>query len=133
MAYDLSVWLAGVILLLPIAVFGLAWARYKQFYQRHEIRRNQRRLYLMALLTGSLSTVAHAGYWSWQVGQLYHAVVPFGALLTLERSMSVARVSSIAAIICVLIGRGPYRIPVLLATLWVTFQLWMHKTVIHWA
>jgi len=38
-----------------------------------------------------------------------------------------------AAIACLLIGRGPHRIPLVLATLWVMFQLWMHGGIIHWA
>lgn len=133
MAYDLSVWLAGVILLLPIIVFGLAWARIKRFYERGETRRQQRRLYVTALLAGSLSTVAYIGYWGWRVCELYHATVPLPVLLALDRLIYVARAASIAAIVCLLIGRGPYRVPVLLATLWVTIQLWAHGGIIHWA
>jgi hypothetical protein len=132
MAYDLSVWLAGLILLLPIIVFGLAWARIKPLYERGETRRRQRRLYVTALLTGSLSTVAYIGYWSWRVCELYHATIPLPVLLTLDRLIYVARAAPIAAIVCLLIGR-PYRIPVLLAALWVTFQVWAHGSMIHWA
>jgi hypothetical protein len=133
MAYDLNVWLAGVILLLPIIVFGLVWTRIKRFYERGDIRRQQRVFFVIALVAGSLSTVAYIGYWSWRVFELYHAPVPFVALLVLERLMYVARVASIAAIGCLLMGQGPYRIAVLIATLWVTFQLWVHNDVIHWA
>lgn len=133
MAYDLGVWLAGVILLLPIIVFGLAWARIKRFYDRGETRRHQRRLYIAALLAGSLSTVAYMGYWTWRVCTIYHATVPLPVLLALDHLIYVARAASIAAIVCLLIGRGPYRIAVLLATLWVTFQLWVRGGIIHWA
>lgn len=131
MAYDLGVWLAGVILMLPIIVLGSAWARIKRFYDRGETRRYQRRLYVTALLAGSLSTVAYMGYWTWRVCILYHATVPLPVLLALDHLIYVARAASIAAIVCLLIGRGPYRIPVLLATLWVTFQLWVHGGIIH--
>lgn len=133
MAYDLSVWFAGVILLQPIIVFGLVWTSIKRFYKRGETPRHQRRLYVTALLAGSLSTVAYMGYWSWRVCKLYHAIIPLPVLLTLDRLIYVARAASIAAIVCLLIARGPYRIPVLLATLWVTFQLWAHGSIIHWA
>ena len=133
MAYDLTVWLAGVILLLPVIVFGLAWARIKPFYKRAETRRHQRRLYVAALLASSLSAVAYIGYWSWRVCELYHATIPLPALLAFDRLIYIARAASIAAIVGLLIGRGPYRIPVLLATLWVTFQLWVHRGIIHWA
>jgi hypothetical protein len=57
---------------------------------------------------------------------------PVIALLSLERLIHVSRAASTAAVGCLLIGRGPYRVLVLLATLWVTFQLW-GKGIIHWA
>jgi|SRR5215469_12392894 len=132
MAYDLSVWFAGVILLLPLIVFGLAWARIKQFYERGETRGQQRHFYLTALSAGSLSTVAYIGYWVWRVFQLYQATIPLPLLLALDRLIYVARATSIAAIVCLLMGRGPYRISVLLATLWVTVQVWVHGGIIHW-
>jgi hypothetical protein len=131
MAYDLSVWLTGVILLLPMVVFGLAWAAIKRFYERGETRREQRRFYIAALFGGSLSTITYIGYWSWRVCQLYHATIPLPVLLALDRSIYAARAASIAAVLLLLIGRGPYRIPVFLATLWVTFQLWAHGGIIH--
>ena len=131
MAYDISVWLAGVILLLPMVVFGLAWAPIKRFYERAETRCEQRRFYIAALFAGSLSTIAYIGYWSWRLGQLYHATVSLPVLLALDRSIYAARAASIAAVVFLLIGRGPYRIPVFLATLWVTFQLWAHGSIIH--
>jgi hypothetical protein len=133
MAYELSVWLGGVILLLPIVVFGLAWATIKPFYERRETPPKQRRFYIAALFAGSLSTVAYIGYCSWRVCQLYHATIPSPVLLALERSMYAARAASITAVILLLIGRGPYRIPVFLATIWMTFQLWAHGSIIHWA
>ena len=131
MAYDLSVWLAGVILLLPMIVFGLAWARIKRFYQHEEIRRQQRTLYLIALVAGSLSTVAYVGYWSWRVCELYHATIPVPVLLALDGLIYLARAASASTVVCLLIGRGPYRIPLFLSTLWVTFQLWAHGGTIH--
>lgn len=133
MAYDLGLWLAGVILLFPIIVFVLAWARIKRSYERGETRHLYRRLYIASLLTGSLSTAAYIGYWCRRVCELYHAAIPLRVLLALDRSIYVARVASIVAIVCLLAGRGPYRVPVLLAILWVTFQLWTHGGIIHWA
>ena len=75
----------------------------------------------------------YIGYWSWRVCQLYHAVIPLPVLLGLDRLIYVAKPASIAAMVCLLIGRGPYRIQVLLATLWVTLQLWVHGGILHWA
>ena len=126
-------WLAGVILLLPLVVFGLAWATIKRFYERGETRRKQRRFYIAALFEGSLSTIVYIGYWSWRVWRLYHVTVPLPVLLALDRSIYAARAASIAAIVFLPIGRGPSRIPVFLATLWVTFQLWVHGSIIHQA
>ena len=88
---------------------------------------------MVALVAGSASTLAYLGYWSWRVCDLYHATLPFVALLTLERLMYVSRALSIGAIVCLLIVRGPYRIPLVLASLWVMFQLWVHGGIIHWA
>jgi uncharacterized membrane-anchored protein len=88
---------------------------------------------MVALVAGSASTLAYLGYWSWRACQVYRVTLPFVALLTIERLMYVSRALSIAAIVCLLIGRGPYRVSVVLATLWVTFQLWVHDGIIHWA
>jgi len=83
--------------------------------------------------TGALlSAVASIGYWSWRVCQIYHTTLPFIALLTLERLIYLSRAVSIAAIGCLVIGRGPYRVRVLLAVLWVTLPLWVHDGIIHW-
>jgi hypothetical protein len=133
MLYDLGVWLAGLILVSPILVFAVAWAKINRFYRSRQIQRRQKLFYLVALVAGSVSTVAYVGYWSWRISQLYHGTVPFIVLLSLERLIYVARVLSMAAIPCLLIGRGPYRILLVLATLWVILQLWVHGGIIHWA
>jgi|SRR5215469_6321430 len=132
MAYDLGVWLAGLILLLPVAIFGSAWARVKRFYQTGQVRPPQRYVYLVALIAASISTLPYVAYWSWRVSKLYDARVPFAALLALERSIYLGRTLSVVAIGCLLIGRGPFRIPVLVASAWIAFQLWAHSDVIHW-
>ena len=88
---------------------------------------------MVALVAGSASTLAYLGYWGWRVCQMYRVTLPFVALLTIERLMYVSRALSVVAIVCLLIGRGPYRVPVVLATLWVMFQLWVHGGIIHWA
>jgi len=87
---------------------------------------------LIALTGALLSAVADIGYWSWRVCHIYHTTLPFIALLTLERLIYLSRAVSIVAIECLLIGRGPYRVQVLLAVLWVTLQLWVHDGIIHW-
>jgi hypothetical protein len=131
MAYDFGVWLAGLILALPVAIFGLAWAKINQFYQPGHVRTVQRRSYLIALSTASISMLAYVAYWSWRVCELYHATIPFAALLALERSVYLAKGFSIVAVGCLLIGRGPFRIPVLVSTVWIALQLWAHGDVIH--
>ena len=133
MLHDLSVWLEGLTLLSPILVFGLAWARINRYYHGGQVQRRQRLFYMAALVAGSVSTLAYLGYWSWRVCQMYHATLPFVGLLTLERLIHVSRTLSFVAIACLVFGRGPYRILLVLATLWVTFQLWMHGDIIHWA
>ncbi|SPF39322.1 membrane hypothetical protein [Candidatus Sulfotelmatobacter kueseliae] len=133
MLYDLSVWLAGLILLTPILVFGLAWARISRYYHGRQVHRRQKISYMAALVAGSVSTLAYLGYWSWRVCQMYHATLPLIGLLTLDRLIYVSRALSMATIACLLFGRGPYRMPLALATLWVTFQLWVHGDIIHWA
>jgi hypothetical protein len=132
MAYDLGVWLAGLILLMPVVIFGLAWARIKRFYQARKFNPQQRYSYLIALIAASISTLAYISYWTWRVFELYHAIAPFAALLALERSIYVGKALSLVALGCLLIGRGPFRIPVLVGTAWVAFQLWTHGNVIHW-
>jgi hypothetical protein len=133
MLLNLSVWLAGLILLSPIVIFGLAWTKINRPYHSVEVQRRQKLLYMAALVAGSVSTLAYLGYWSWRVCQMYNASLPFVALLTLERLIYASRVLSIAAIACLLFGRGPYRILLMLVTLWVMFQLWIHGDLIHWA
>ena len=133
MLYDLGVWLAGLILFSPIFVFALAWAQINRFYQSRQVHRQEKLFYLIALVACSVSTLAYIGYWSWRVCQMYNATLPFVALLTLYRLIYVSRLLSLAAIGCLLVGRGPYRFWVVIATLWVMFQLWMHRGIIHWA
>ncbi|HVO82037.1 MAG TPA: hypothetical protein VMT28_14980 [Terriglobales bacterium] len=120
-------------MLSPLVVFGLACAKVNRYYNRKQVQRQQKVFYLVALAAGSVSTLAYVGYWGWRVFQMNHATVPFIALLTLERLIYASRVLSIAALGCLLVGRGPYRIPLALAILWVTVHLWAHGSIIHWA
>jgi hypothetical protein len=133
MLYDLGLWLAGLFVLSLILVFGLAWAKIKRFYHGKQVQPWQRVSHMIALVAGSASTLANLGYWSWRVCQMYQATLPFVALLTIERLMYVSRALSVAAIVGLLIGRGPCRVPVVLATLGVMLQLWVHGGIIHWA
>ena len=132
MIYDLGVWISGLILLFPVVVLGLAWARRKTFYRKSAAKRTQEIVYLVALVASSASTLAYLGYWGWRLCQLYQITLPFMVMLTIERSMRVCRMLSAIAIVCFLIGRGPYRIVLALATLWVMLQLW-RDGIIHWA
>ena len=131
--YGLGVWLAGLVLLLPIAVFGIAWARRGQFYSTYATSLPRRNLYLVALVAASVSVFAYLGYWVWRICMLYRITIPFSALFVLEYALYFSRVLSIVAIICFFIGRGPYRILVILATFWVALQTWIHGGIIHWA
>jgi hypothetical protein len=133
MLENLFVWFAGLILLSPTLVFGMAWGRVNRFYYGKQLQRRQRVSYVVALVAGSVSTLAYLGYWGWRVCQLYRITFPFVALVTIERLMFLSRALSIGAIVCLLTGRGPHRVLVILATLWVMFQLWVHHGIIHWA
>ncbi|HYM77367.1 MAG TPA: hypothetical protein VE377_15440 [Candidatus Dormibacteraeota bacterium] len=133
MLYDLKVWLTGLILLLPIPVLALAWMRRSRFYAGHEVQERQKTLYLAALLAASLSAAAYLEFWSWRVCGLYGITPPLAVLLILERFLFVTRLLSAIAIVCFFLGRGPYRLLLILTTLWVTVQIWMHSRIIHWA
>jgi hypothetical protein len=95
--------LAGLILLSPILVFGLAWAKINRFYHGRQVERQQKLFYLVALVAGSVSTLAYLGYWTWRVCQMYHATLPFFVLLTLDRLIYASRLLSVAAMACLLI------------------------------
>jgi hypothetical protein len=133
MLFDLGVWIGSLIILLPVPVLGLAWTRRCRFYQDRPAQHRQRVFYFLALATASASTLAYLGYWAWRVYGLYQVTFPFIFLLTLERSMYACRLLSASAVLFLLFGRGPYRVLVLLTTLWVMLQLWVHGGVIHWA
>jgi len=132
MLFDFGVWLGGVFLFLPVLVVGLAWANLSSFY-RSEIPRRQRRFYLIALTASSVSMVSYLGYWGWRVCQMYNVAIPLSALLALDRAVAASKLLSIVAVGCFLLARGPYRFLLVLACLWVAFQLWVHGSVIHWA
>jgi hypothetical protein len=133
MLYDLGVWAVGLFLSSPVAVLGVAWARSRQFYDSRLVERPQKVLYCVALATASLSVLPYLGYWAVRVCLLYQIKVPFSTLLAVARSVYAGRLLSAMAIVCLLIGRGPYRILVALAVLWVMLQLWIHGDLIHWA
>ncbi|SRR6266849_3052650 len=104
MLYDLEVWLAGLILLLPVLVLGFAWARSRRFYNSQPIQQRQKILYLVALVAASVSTLAYLGYWGWRVCGLYRITLPFMALLILERFLNLSKLLSAVAIVCFFIG-----------------------------
>jgi hypothetical protein len=132
MVYDVGVWISGLILLIPVVVLGTAWATRRGFSRNSATKHWQEILYLTALVAASASTLAYLGYWGWRLCQLYEITLPFMVLLTLEWSIRVCRMLSATAIVGFLIGRGPYRIPLALAMLWVLLQLW-RGGIIHWA
>jgi hypothetical protein len=133
MLCSLSVWLAGLILLLPVLVLASAWARRTRYYGGHEIPQRQKTLYLLAIVAASVSTVSYLGYWGWRVCGLYRVSPPLMALVILERFMYISEVLSAVAIICFFLGRGPYRFPLVLTTLWLMLPIWVHGRIIHWA
>jgi len=134
MLYDLEVCLGGALLLLPIVVFGLAWARTNAYYSSgHLISNRQRIVYRVALVAASVSTIAYAGYWAWRICGLYVVSPPLLAVLVLEHCLFVSRGLSALAVLCFLIGRGPYWILATVTTIWVTLQLWVHDGIMHWA
>lgn len=133
MLYDLETIIIGAVLLLPLAVLGLAWARINTFYASHPARRRQRVLYRTALVVASVSALAYLGYWSWRVCSLYQIVFPFTVLIVLERFLYLSRVLSLVSIFCFILGRGPHRILTTVATFWITLQIWIHNDLIHWA
>lgn len=132
MLYNLSVWLVGLIMLMPVPILALTWARV--ICPPHEIEAQgwQEQFYLLALIGSSICTLAYVCYWSWRVGLIYHATFPLNVLLKLEWFVSISRGLSIAAIGLMAIGRGPYRRALLLGTAWVSLNLWMHRDIIHW-
>jgi len=132
MIYDLEVWTGGLILLLPVVMLGLAWANRKGFNRNHSSKHRQQIFYLVALVTASASISVYLAYWSWRFCQLYKITPPFLILLTLERSIRVCTILSAIATVCFLIGRGPYRMLLALAMLWVLLQLW-RSGIILWA
>ena len=133
MLFSLKVWLAGLILLLPVLVLALAWARRTSYYSGCEVLQRQKTLYLLALVAASVSTVSYLGYWTWRGCGLYHVTTPFIVLLTLERFMYMSAVLSAVAMVCFFLGRGPYRFPLVLTTLWVMLPIWVQGSIIHWA
>jgi hypothetical protein len=133
MLYHLEIWIVGVVLSLPVLVLGLAWARVVRLRSDGSIQRRQRVFYLVALAAVSVSTVAYLGYWSWRICTLYRVELSFTSLLVLERSIYACRLLSLVAIACLLIGRGPHRVLLIVTTLWVMLQLWVHDGIIHWA
>jgi|KBSMisStaDraftv2_1062788.scaffolds.fasta_scaffold36772_2 hypothetical protein len=133
LTYGLRIWLVGLVLLLPVAVLGLAWAKSSRFFSTHTTARRQRILYLVALVSASVSALAYLCYWGWRVCRLYGVVLPLSPLIVLDRFLLLSRLLSIVAIVCFVIGKGPYRVLVILATLWIAVQIWVHDGVIHWA
>jgi len=133
MLYNLGIWIVGVMLLSPAFVLSLAGLRIGRFYVSRRIHKRDKFFYLTALLAASVSTLTYLCYWGWRLCELYRITVPFIVLLNLDRSIYVCRFVSALAVVGLLIGRGPCRVLVVLATLWVMFQLWAHGGVIHWA
>jgi hypothetical protein len=133
MLYTLGVWIVGLLLVSPVFVLGLAWARIRWFYASRQTSQRGKLFYLTALAAASVSTLTYLCYWGWRLCELYQITLPFVVLLTLDRSIFVCEFFSAFAIVGLLIGRGPCRVLVVLATFWVMFQLWAHGGVIHWA
>lgn len=125
--------LACLILSLPVFVLAVAWNGRTRYYNTYVVRRAQRTAYTVALVTASLSTAAYIGYWSWRICGLYRVTLPLTLVIIVDRLLLVGCPLSVVSIVCLLIGRGPYRLPLTLSTLWVTLQVWLHRGTVHWA
>jgi len=130
---SLEIWLAGLILFSPVVVLALAWARSGEFQRSHAVPKKQRVLYRVGLVSASFVTVAYLGYWGWRICSVYQVVLPSWALYALDAGFYLSRVLSVAAILGLLTGRGPYRTVALVTTLWVALLVWMNRGIIHWA
>jgi uncharacterized membrane-anchored protein len=139
MLFALQVWLAALIILLPAFVDGLSWATTRRFYRTHHVSRSQKNSYLAGLVVVSASTFIYLGYFAWRICALYQVRLPFYLLIALDRSLFPAGLLSALAIIGFFAGRGPYRLAMAIAGLWVAGQIWIHgglsfhNAIIHWA
>jgi hypothetical protein len=133
MFYDLGVWLAGLVVVGPAIVLGLACVNDGPYYRNNPTKHWRKVFYRVALIAGCASTLASFAYWGWRVCGLYQITLPFILLVTLERSIYACRLFSALAIVGLIIGRGPYRVLLTISILWVMVQLWTHGHIIHWA
>jgi hypothetical protein len=133
MLYNFEILLVGFVLLLPLVVFGVAWARSNRFYSSHSVLKRQKVFYRTALVASSVSALTYLGYWSWRACSLYGITLPFTVLVVLERFLYLSRFLSASAVACFLFGRGPHRFLAATTSLWVTLQIWLHNGIIHWA
>ncbi len=133
MLYDLQVWLGGLLIAAPIVALVAAWARIRQFYPSRLVRPRHERLYILALALASVSSLGYLGSWAWWTANLYSISIPIRVSLMLERFIRAGVLLSAAATGCLLIGRGPYRVLLVLTTLLMMAYLWSHIHLLHWA
>src|SRR5215470_7492830 len=118
MLFNVGAWMMVVILLSPVPIYGLAWARANHFYRSRQVPGGQRLSYWIALTTGSVSTFAYLGYWGFRVSEMYRIGLPLLARLAIDRLIHASQLLCIASLVCLLLGQGPHRVLLSAATLW---------------
>lgn len=125
MVEDALAYLAFCLIWLPAGVLLLAWMRSHQFYATKHVDRPYKVIYVAALVLASFSTLAYMSYWCVWACEVRHVSVPLWGSLALGQIMGAGIVISAVAIVGVLVGRGPYRVLVGLASAWVLLELWI--------
>jgi hypothetical protein len=107
MLFDLAVWVAIVLLTLPILVFAVAWLSTPHFYRRYCVSLLQRVFYHAALTSASICAVSYVWFWIRHLSA-YATPVPSRADLILEQFMYVSILCSLIELLCLAVGRGPH-------------------------
>jgi hypothetical protein len=133
MLFDFEVWIAALILASPVATLVVACFPARRFHRRNNVQSQQRAIYWIALAAAFVSAIAYLSYWSWWISKTYHIEVPFTVSLWLERLMYASTITSALSLICLVAGRGPYRIVVAISVVCIAVYLWFRLPIIHWA
>ena len=133
MLFNLDFSLGVLLLVFPVAVLSLAWARTRHFYDGTQVSKQGKAPYLAALALASASTIAYLCYWGWWVSSLYQISLSVQTQMMLERAMRAGGWLGAASIGCLVVGKGPFRPLVGAASIWVTLQLCTHSGLVHWS
>jgi hypothetical protein len=133
MLYNLGVWMVGLVLACPVLAILTACAHAPRFYKRSNIPSRKRTFYRTAIVLSLTCAVAYLGYWVWLFCKLYSVSVSLTFSLWLERCMYASVIVAAIAVVCLYMGRGPYRAVVALSAGWIAAYCWLHLPIIHWA